>query len=309
MSESKTVAASTAGETTLLIVDGQVDFHPGGSLEVPDADKDAKRIADLILSSISDPSEPMIHRIVATMDSHHKLHIAHPSFWVSKDTNQHPDPFTMILSKDIKDGKWVPRKDLNLPTHEKLVYPELIGMEEDGLLDNNGEFDILAYCIKYTEMLENSGKFSLIIWPEHCLIGTPGHCIHETIREAMDEWCDQTGRSVEFVMKGQNLLTEMYSVFRAEVAISPDTSLNKTLLDSIMTSNRILVCGQALTHCVNHTARDLIDYMKGEEHKVEILADCSSSITGFEEDAEKFLQYISSNGGKVSQDCTQVFEN
>ena len=291
--------ATPTGGTTLLIVDGQIDFHPGGCLAVPNSEEDANRIVSLIRSSISDVNKPKIDRIVATMDSHHKLHIAHPCFWTSKDTNKHPDPLTVISSQDVKEGKWIPRKDLKLPVRERLVHPDVMRVEEESLYDQSGNLDLLAYCIEYTERLEKSGKFQLMIWPEHCLIGTQGHCICDAIRQAMDEWCDATGRSVEFVMKGQNLLTEMYSVFRAEVAISPETSLNTKLLNSLMTSDRILVCGQALTHCVNHSTRDLIDHMKGEEYKVHILADCSSPIPSFETDGEQFLQYISAKGGKI----------
>ena len=34
--------------TTLLLIDAQADFHPGGSLAIPTAGEDAKRITDLI---------------------------------------------------------------------------------------------------------------------------------------------------------------------------------------------------------------------------------------------------------------------
>lgn len=34
------------------------------------------------------------------------------------------------------------------------------------------------YAEDYTRQLEaSSGKFQHIIWPEHCLIGSPGHCV------------------------------------------------------------------------------------------------------------------------------------
>lgn len=288
--------------TTLLIVDGQIDFHPGGSLPVPCADEDEKRIAALIRSSITDIDNPQIDRIVATMDSHYKLHIANPGFWVSKETGEHPDPFTAITCEDVKAGKWRPRDDLDQSLLKKLVFPGIMHVKKSDLYDSEGNLDIQAYCIRYTEMLEKSGKFQLMIWPEHCLIDTKGHNISPGIKQAMDEWSDATGRSVEYILKGQNILTEMYSAFRAEVAISPDTSLNTKLLDSLMKSDKILVCGQALTHCVNHTARDLIDYMKGSESKVQILKDCSSSIPGFEKDGQLFLEYITSKGGKVHID-------
>ena len=64
--------------TTLLLIDVQKDFHPGGSLAIPTADQDAERTAQWIRRNSA-----QIDRIVATLDSHSKLHIAHPGFWVS----------------------------------------------------------------------------------------------------------------------------------------------------------------------------------------------------------------------------------
>lgn len=295
-------AESTKGGTTLLIVDGQADFHSGGSLAVPNSDVDAERIASLIRSSIEDKENPKIDRIVATMDSHHVLHIAHPKFWSSSSTKEHPEPFTVISCEDVKSKKWIPRMDIKIPP-EHLVDPSIM-KNQKSIYDKSGNFDITEYCIQYTERLEKSGKFSLCIWPEHCLVGTPGHSIEKNIRDAMDEWSDATGRSIELVMKGENLLTEMYSALRAEVEITHETSLNKKLLNSLRTSDKILVCGQALSHCVNHTARDLIDNMEGEEYKIEILGDCASSVANFEKEGETFLQYIIEQGGKVHEHYT-----
>ena len=35
-----------------------------------------------------------------------------------------------------------------------------------------------AFAEDYTLQLEtSSGKFQHIVWPEHCLIGSPGHCV------------------------------------------------------------------------------------------------------------------------------------
>jgi nicotinamidase/pyrazinamidase len=71
MTSSETTPRATT-KTTLLLVDVQNDFHPGGSLAIPTADEDARRIAALITQH-----GDKIHRIVATLDSHLKLHIAH----------------------------------------------------------------------------------------------------------------------------------------------------------------------------------------------------------------------------------------
>ena len=50
----------------LLIIDPQVDFHPGGSLAIANANDDSERTASLILNNIDH-----IDEIVVTLDTHH----------------------------------------------------------------------------------------------------------------------------------------------------------------------------------------------------------------------------------------------
>lgn len=101
------------------------------------------------------------------------------------------------------------------------------------LFKEDGEVDTLAWSIEYTKRLEEKGRFQLCIWPEHCMIGTPGHNVVSEVRDALDEWSDATGKSVEWVEKGQNLLTEMYSALCAEVPVNKKTSFDTNLLDSV----------------------------------------------------------------------------
>jgi nicotinamidase-related amidase len=218
---------------TLLLVDIQKDFHPGGSLAIPTADQDAHRIAQLIHNHSS-----KITRVVATMDSHVKLHIANPGFWVSgTDGVTHPDPFTIIESKDVMEGKWKPRTDLNIPegTLDESIFGSLKNLTKE-----DGSLDLWKYAIEYTKRLEErstlvaegvfvvmttdlafphassihyycAGKLKVCIWPEHCLIGSSGHCMVDEVHNALQEWSAKTGGTVEWVLKGQNLLTESYS--------------------------------------------------------------------------------------------------
>jgi nicotinamidase-related amidase len=133
------------------------------------------------------------------------------------------------------------------------------------------------------------------------LIGSRGHNVVDVVRDAMDEWTSKTGRSVDYIMKGTNLLTEMYSALKAEVVISKDTDLNQDLLSLLKQSDKIFVCGQALSHCVNHTVRDLLANMKGSENKVCLLSDCCSPVTSFEKDAQDFVRFLQENGANVEK--------
>eukprot|EP00980_Cylindrotheca_fusiformis_P028210 scaffold22586_cov138-Cylindrotheca_fusiformis.AAC.30 len=274
---------------TLLLVDVQNDFHPGGSLAIPTADKDAERIAKLIKDHGS-----KITRIVATMDSHLKLHIAHPGFWVSgKDGKTNPDPFTIISSQDIVDGKWKPRETLNLDLNvDQIDGSVFVGLEN--VVDESGKLDLLKYSIEYTKRLEEKGKFQLCIWPEHCLVGKPGHCMVASVMEAIDEWSMSTGGNVEW---GQNLVTESYSAIEAEVPVTKATTFNSELQKSLEASDRLLVCGQAMSHCVNYTLRSIVERWPREKlGAITLLTDCASSVPGFEAAGEAFQKDMAAIG-------------
>jgi nicotinamidase-related amidase len=286
--------ASSNGGTTLLLIDVQNDFHPGGSLAIPSANEDAERIAQFIRNN-----ENSIDRIVATMDSHHKMHIAHPSFWISgNDDKKHPDPFTIITTQDIVSGKWIPRPNLKLPADDSLLDPCVFDVKT--VVDSNGTFDLTKYCIEYSRQLEQKGRFQICIWPEHCLIGTPGHNVVDSVRQAMEDWSEATGGSVEWVLKGQNLLTEMYSALAADVPVCSATKFNDELQKTLLKSDRLVVCGQAMSHCVNYTLRDIVNNCPEDDTTKIILAtDCCSAVPGFEDAAETFQKDMKEAGVRL----------
>jgi nicotinamidase/pyrazinamidase len=250
--------------TTLLIIDPQNDFHPGGSLAIPTADADAERIACLIRAHAQN-----IDRIVVTLDSHQRVHIAHAIFWVN-DAGEHPPPFTLITSDDVAAGTWHaadPRKQ--------------------------------RAAEEYTRKLEEGGRFTLCVWPEHCIIGSVGHNVRPSILAAINEWAESRMSEVTFVWKGTNCLTEMYSALRAEVPDESDdrTLLNEGLLRALRESRSVIVCGQALSHCVNFTVRDLVEQVGSSS--VTILVDATSAVPGFEETGRTFLEDMKRKGVRL----------
>jgi nicotinamidase-related amidase len=65
-------------------------------------------------------------------------------------------------------------------------------------------------------------------------------------------------------------------------------------------TDRLLICGQALNHCVNYTVRDIVNnWPKDETSKIVILKDCASSAPGFEDAGELFLSDMKNAGLKV----------
>lgn len=215
-----------------------------------------------------------IEKIFVTLDTHHALHIAHAAFWVDADGNN-PAPFTPISYEDAKAGKWKTAQEM---------YRE--------------------YGIEYCKKLEANGKFTHLIWPNHCLIGTPGHNVVPTLQKALDQWSLQSKTTINYVRKGENCLTEMFSCFAAEVPHEddPSTSMNLKLINELKKADHVLICGQALSHCVNHSVRDLASqWAKEDMHKLVILKDGASSVTSFEKDGEAFLKDMADMGATL---CT-----
>jgi nicotinamidase-related amidase len=251
---------------TLLVIDPQNDFHPGGTLAIPTADEDAARIASFIRKHAS-----AIDQIVITLDSHQRIHIAHGIFWVN-DAGEHPAPFTLITSDDVARGRW---------------------RAVDASKQRAAE--------EYARALEDAGRFTICVWPEHCIIGSPGHNVRPAILDAANEWAESRMKEVTFVWKGQNCMTEMYSALRAEVPVLSDerTLLNTGLLRTLNASSRVLVCGQALSHCVNFTVRDLAERYEHDLASICILRDGTSAVPGFEEVGETFLEDMKSKGMRI----------
>jgi nicotinamidase/pyrazinamidase len=252
-------------KTALLIIDAQFDFcDPKGALFVPGAENDVQRIARLI-AIYGD----QIDTIYVTLDTHQVIDIAHPLFWEDPNGNT-VAPFTLISSTSVENGKWIPRY------HKEHV-------------------------INYLKTLEMEGKFQHFIWPEHCLVGSKGAALDDTIMEALLAWTHRTGREYKAVIKGTNPLTEHFGVFKAQVPIenAPETNLNIPLLKELESFDRILVAGEARSHCVATSIKQIMQLAPQLSPKVTVLTDCMSDVTNwghladpiFEEAARKGMSF------------------
>lgn len=199
-----------------------------------------------------------------TMDSHHRNHIAHASFWFTEQ--QHGDHVPLSDAKQKPPTKYSTTTVFE-PAPFTVIKQEHVGRGKWQPVDQS----LMDHCVKYTRDLESSrNRMSLIIWPEHCLIGRPGHCVQPDVYEGIKAWEERVSyrRSVYYVYKGFNNLTEMYSAIRAEVAIEndPSTQTNYELLEYLWKASKVIVCGQARSHCVNFTVRDIVeDWMSRTE--------------------------------------------
>jgi nicotinamidase/pyrazinamidase len=252
----------------LVLIDPQADFHAGGTLAIAGADADAERTAAFISRHAA-----QLREVYVTLDTHQLYHIAHPCFWLGPD-GACPKPFEVIGSDDVRAGKWRPAAK---------------------------DRETAEWAEKYVAALERNGRFVLCIWPPHCLVGTPGHAVVPAIAAALQEWERTQLRAVTYVLKGANSWTEHYSGIKAEVARpdDPRTALNTELLDQLKQHDQLILCGQAKSHCVNFTVRDIAEHWDKDASKLVVLEDCCSSVPGFTKEGDRFVADMRSKGLSV----------
>lgn len=254
----------------LLVIDPQNDFmdQPGAALSVPGAMKDVERLAKMIARVGNKLSD--VH---VTLDSHHPIHVAHGIMWVDQNGNP-PPPFTQITANDVRKGVWRAR------------YPKWQDWQ-----------------LSYVETLEANGRYVLIIWPQHCLIGSWGHNVQENLHKALTQWENDRFGMVNYVTKGSNYRTEHYSAVQADVPDpnDPTTLLNTALIDVLRDADEVGLTGEALSHCVANTGMDIVNNF-GDENikKLTLLEDATSAIPGFETQTENFLKEMKKRGMKFS---------
>lgn len=254
----------------LLIIDPQNDFCDiaGAALPVAGADADMQRLAAFIREHAA-----ALDAITVTLDSHSPVDIAHPTWW--KDANgASPAPFTAITVTDVESGKWKARDPARQDS-----------------------------SLAYVRDLERGQKYVLVIWPEHCLVGSWGHNIHAAVKSELDAWARKKLTPVQVVIKGLNPGTEHYSAARAEVPDpqDPETQLNMKLVGSIGAADRVIVAGEALSHCMAATVRDLVGALpENAAKKITLLMDAASPVGGFEKLGTDFVAEMKARGMATS---------
>lgn len=273
-------AANDKVKTMLLIVDNQRDFvHADGALSVPGALGDVERLIDWIYKNAHG-----ISAICASLDTHTKMQIFHSAWW-RDNSGKHPEPFTQITLEDIKAGKWM-----------ALMNPK--------------------WSVQYVDQLEKAAKKNLMIWPDHCLVGTDGQKLVPALAEAIHYHSAARGATPKFLEKGTVPQVEHYGIFAAEVPYpkNPKASgLNTEYLDLIAQYDRIYVAGEAKSHCVLETMRQMLSYFASQPEviaKIRFLVDCTSSVAhptiNFEAIAQEALAEMEKQGVQMVKSTEEV---
>ena len=269
-------------QSHLLIIDPQNDFCdlpadliPDGyapSLPVTGAHQDMLRVASLIRDGGAG-----LTQISVTLDAHHRYEIAHPTFWRTGDGGA-VAPFTQISAQQLREGAFVP-----------------------------AAFGALPRAQHYLDALESAGRYQLMVWPVHCEIGSWGQNIHGAVRAAYNAWEVAQLQVVAKLSKGSNPWTEHYSAVMAEVPDpqDPATQLNIPFLDSLVSAERIYICGEAGSHCVKASTEHIADYLQAQQGRealarLVLLTDCMSPVPGFEAQQEAFLAAMLARGARLA---------
>ncbi len=270
-------ASHDAHRVGLLLIDVQNTFClPGFELFVAGrsgrgAVEDNERLCRFIYENLG-----QITRIHATLDTHEAVQIFHAVSLVDAN-GEHPEPMTAISLEDVESGRWRvnPRVTEAIP-----------GLDQEHLLH-------------YARSLSRKGKYALMVWPYHAMLGGIGHALVSSVEEALFFHNIARASPTSFEIKGQNPLTENYSALSPEVCTGPDgkpiASRNDALVDALLGYDTLIVAGQAKSHCVQWTVSDLLDEIRRRDpalaQKIYLLDDCSSPVVvpgvcDFTDDAE-----------------------
>lgn len=249
--------------------DPVTDRQSAPALPVAGAHADMQRVANLIQRGKSG-----LTGISITLDSHHRLDIAHPTFWTDGD-GEPVSPFTEIVAAQVRAGAFMTRNPQSLPR-----------------------------ALAYLDALEAAGRYKLMVWPVHCEIGSWGHNVHADVRSAYNQWEDAALGIVNKVRKGSNPWTEHYSAIMAEVPDpdDPDTQLNRGFIDLLAKADQVYITGEAGSHCVKATTEHLVANVDPSKlSRLVLLTDCMSAVAGFEAQQEAFLRDMSARGVQTAK--------
>ena len=258
--------------------------------------EDSVRICEFIYRNLG-----VITEIAATMDTHKTMQVFHPMFWIDRGGEHPSGGDTIIKLRDLEEGRW-------------RVNPAVA----DSLADGDYEY-LERYALHYVTELTERGKYPLMVWPYHAMLGGIGHALASSIEQAVFFHGIARHHQTRFEVKGDNPLTEHYSALNPEVtrdhegkAIAPK---NTKFIDQLLDFDAVIIAGQAKSHCVAWTIRDLLEGIEPRDPelagKVYLLEDCSSpvvvpGVVDFTEQADEAYESFAEAGMNVVKSTDPV---
>jgi len=263
-----TPAGQDKRRIALLVIDCQNTFCiPGFELYIGgrsgmDAVQDNVRLCEFIYRNLG-----VITKTLVSLDTHTALQIFHPAWLVDRAGN-HPAPYTPISLEDVENGRWA-------------LSPAALESIGNWLAGDPHEY-LLHYC----RTLARGGKYTHMIWPYHSMRGGIGHALVSSLEEALFFHTIARQSQMEFLVKGDNPLTENYSILSPEVANdqngTPLAAVNIGFVDRLLSYDAVLIAGQAKSHCLKSTVEDLLQTIAERDaslaDKIYLLEDTSSPV-------------------------------
>ena len=131
------------------------------------------------------------------------------------------------------------------------------------------------------------------------------------MRRAYNRWEEAHVSVVNKVVKGTNPWTEHFSAIKAEVPDLEDetTQLNTSLLARLQQADRILICGEAGSHCVKATTEHIVENLAAEDvGRLTLLTDCLSPVSGFEKQYDDFVEDMRGRGVRIAKSTDLIPE-
>jgi len=221
---------------------------------------DSRRLCDFVYRNLGE-----ITQIFPSLDTHHAMQVFH-AIWLVDERGNHPDPYTLVSAEDVASGRW----------RANPAVAEALGIDPDYAV---------RHLAHYTQRLAEGGKYDLTIWPYHAMLGGIGHALVSAFEEAVFFHGVARLSNPEFQVKGDNPLTEHYSLFGPEVTEGPDGDAlgakNTQLIEKLLTFDAVVVAGQAKSHCLAWTIDDLLEEEELGNRLAErtyLLEDCTSPV-------------------------------
>jgi len=260
-------AAHDAFKVCLIAVDVQNTFCiPGFELYVggrsgTGAVDDTRRLCEFVYRNLGN-----LTQIVPTMDTHQAAQIFHSLFLINA-RGEHPAPYTQVSAEQVERGVWQFNPAIAASLGISVEYGR-------------------RHLEHYTRQLRKSGKYELTIWPYHAMLGGIGHALVSAFEEAVFFHSVARSSQPDFHVKGDESLTEHYSVLGPEVQTGFDgkslAPKNDTLFKTLETFDAVIIAGEAKSHCVAWTIADLLNDILVHDHtlaeKVYLLEDCTSAV-------------------------------
>jgi nicotinamidase-related amidase len=221
---------------------------------------DNRRLCEFVYRNLG-----TITQVFPSLDTHHAMQVFH-AIWLVDDDGNHPPPYALVSAEDVAAGRW----------RMNTAAAEALGIDVDYAE---------RHLAHYTRRLAEGGKYDLTIWPYHAMFGGIGHALVSAVEEAIFFHGVARYSRPEFQVKGDNPLTEHYSMLGPEVTEGPDGDRlgqkNTGLIERLLEFDAVVVAGQAKSHCMAWTIDDLLEDDEVRERLAErtyLLEDCTSPV-------------------------------